>query len=200
MTTCERIDAVRDYAFGELPGEQRAGLEQHLAACGECAAELNGMRMTLASLRSLPEHEVPQRIAFVSDKVFEASPWTRFFAGFWNSTARLGFASALLLTVAAVAVSRRPVEVRPAPAGAAAAVAAAAPAQDLDAAVARAVARVRAEDSAALRTTLAAVEERHKLEHQALLTAVQENLDVMQKRMGAYTSLASLETRETVGQ
>ena len=31
-------------------------------------------------------------------------------------------------------------------------------------------------------------------EHRALLVSMQESMDVMQKRMGAYTSLASLET------
>ena len=40
---------------------------------------------------------------------------------------------------------------------------------------------------------LAAAEIRHKEEHRNLLTSMQESMDVMQKRMGAYTSLASLE-------
>ena len=172
MTTCERFDTVRDYAFGEVPAAERAGVERHLTGCPECSAELDRLRMTVASLRALPDQEIPQRIAFVSDKVFEPSPLARFFAGVWNSTARLGFASA-----------------------------AQASNSDIDAAVAKAVARVRAEDNAAFQTTLASLEERHKKEHQSLLVAVQENLDVMQKRMGAYTSLASLETpRENVGQ
>ena len=199
MTTCEMFETVRDYAFGEVPAPERAGVERHLAGCRDCSAELEGLRMTVASLRALPDQEIPQRIAFVSDKVFEPSPLARFFAGFWNSTARLGFASAALVAVAAIAISHRPLpvaQVTPVPA-------AAAPASnsDIDAAVAKAVARVRAEDNAAFQTTLASLEERHKKEHQSLLVAVQENLDVMQKRMGAYTSLASLETpRENVGQ
>ncbi len=196
---CDWIGAVRDYAFGELPAADRAGVERHVAGCAECAAEFDGFRLTVASLRALPDVEIPQRIAFVSDKVFEASGWSRFWAGFWNSSARLGFASAVLVAVAAIAVSSRPVAVAPLVAQVKAPVANTP--VDLDGAVAKAVAQARAEDNAQFQTILASVEARHKKEHQELLVAVQENLDVMQKRMGAYTSLASLDVpRENGGQ
>jgi hypothetical protein len=161
----------------------------------------------VAALRSLPDAEVPRRIAFVSDKVFQPSPWVRFFDGFWNSTARLGFATAALLAVAAIAVSRRPVDSKQieakqmavAPVGPVHA--ATVDTATVDAAVARAVASVRSQDAAAFQATLAAVEQRHKQEHEQLMVAMQESLDVMQKRMGAYTSLASMEIpRENGGQ
>jgi len=42
-------------------------MEQHLAACGDCALELDQLRLTTAALRTLPDREIPQRIAFVSD-------------------------------------------------------------------------------------------------------------------------------------
>jgi anti-sigma factor RsiW len=90
---CDRTSLVRDYAFDELAPNERKSMEQHLAQCGSCAAELDGVRLTTAALRVLPDQEVPQRIAFVSDKVVEQNWLT----GIWNSAARLGFASACVL-------------------------------------------------------------------------------------------------------
>ena len=102
MSTCDRAEALRDYAFDELPAGERPEMEQHIAVCGDCAAELDQLRVTTAVLRVLPDREIPQRIAFVSDKVFEPSPLARFFGGFWNSAARLGFASACVLGAALI--------------------------------------------------------------------------------------------------
>jgi len=78
-------EALQDYVFDELPHGEREAIEQHVAACSECALELDRLRMTTAALRTLPDREIPQRIAFVSDKVFEPS-W---FHRFWNSGAQL---------------------------------------------------------------------------------------------------------------
>ncbi|HXJ42381.1 MAG TPA: hypothetical protein VNH18_24080 [Bryobacteraceae bacterium] len=196
MNTCERSEALRDYAFDELNGADRAALERHLPTCATCEAELHSLRLTTATLRSIPDREIPQRIAFVSDKVFEPSPVARFFQGFWTSPSRLGFASACLIAGALlVSGLHRPTEIRTVvqtatgttPAGT----------QDvsgqIDAAVAKAVAQVRAEDAKLTQNVLAAAEIKHQEEHKALLVAMQESMDVMQKRMGAYTSLASLE-------
>jgi anti-sigma factor RsiW len=91
--SCGQVDLVRDYAFDELAPAERNLVQQHLAQCSGCAAELDRLRLTTAALRVLPDQEVPQRIAFVSDKVVEQS-WL---AGIWNSAARLGFASACVL-------------------------------------------------------------------------------------------------------
>jgi anti-sigma factor RsiW len=90
---CDRADLVRDYAFDELALNARKSMEQHLAQCSSCATELDGIRVTTAALRVLPDREIPRRIAFVSDKVVEQN-WLR---GIWNSAARLGFASACVL-------------------------------------------------------------------------------------------------------
>src|SRR5580692_6166874 len=107
------VEDLRDYAVGELPAARQPGLEQHVNACEDCAAELDRLRITTAALRMLPDREIPQRIAFVSDKVFEPSPVSRFFGGFWNSAARLGFASACVLGAALiVSAYHRPAEVR----------------------------------------------------------------------------------------
>ena len=85
----------------------RPNLEQHLTACDECAFELERLRVTTSALRILPDVEIPQRIAFVSDKVFEPSPASRFFARWWNP------ASACILAAAVIfAAYHRPAEVR----------------------------------------------------------------------------------------
>src|SRR5580693_2281511 len=135
---CARAEALRDYAFDEqLPQDERRAMEQHLAGCGACATELDQLRLTAAALRTLPDREIPQRIAFVSDRVFEPSAFRRF----WNSGARLGFASACVLASALVVSAwhyRPAAEIHT--------VTQVASASEINAAVAKAVAQVRAED------------------------------------------------------
>jgi anti-sigma factor RsiW len=161
MSTCDRAEALRDYAFDELPAGERPEMEQHIAVCGDCAAELDQLRVTTAVLRVLPDREIPQRIAFVSDKVFQPSALSRFFGGFWNSAARLGFASACVLAVALIVSAYH----RPAPADVS---------KQINDAVAQAVARIRQEDA----QMLAASETKHDQEHRILMEAV----DVLQER------------------
>src|SRR4051794_20769364 len=84
MSTCENLNAVRDYALDELPAPERRAVERHLAACTACAAELHQLRLTTAALRMLPDQNIPQRIAFVSDKVWEPSRTARFFNVIWK--------------------------------------------------------------------------------------------------------------------
>ena len=49
----------------------RQDAESHVAACADCQDELAGLRVTLDAMATLREEELPRRIAFVSDKVFE---------------------------------------------------------------------------------------------------------------------------------
>src|SRR3984885_4857302 len=51
--------------------------EAHANTCAHCREELAGLRLTLDALSTLREEEVPRRIAFVSDKVFEPRWWQR---------------------------------------------------------------------------------------------------------------------------
>jgi hypothetical protein len=110
---------LRDYFFDALAPQERNAVRQHLSTCTGCAAELDAFRLTTAALRSMPDEELPRRIAFVSDKVFEPSSWTRFWQSFWNSGARLGAAAVALLAVAIFVnafrtpTSIKQVEVRP---------------------------------------------------------------------------------------
>ena len=66
------------YALGELDAKQRREAEAHAATCSECREELAGFRLTLDALSALREEEMPRRIAFVSDKVFEPKWWQAF--------------------------------------------------------------------------------------------------------------------------
>jgi anti-sigma factor RsiW len=83
----------KDFVLGETPAAQTTALEQHLASCADCRAEVDSLRLTLVALHRLPAREMPRRISFVSDPVFEPSFWQRF----WNSGPRLAFASSALL-------------------------------------------------------------------------------------------------------
>jgi hypothetical protein len=189
MSTCDRAEALRDYAFDELPAVEARGMEQHLQTCEACAAELERLQITTAALRSVPDREIPQRIAFVSDKVFAPSAAARFFSGFWNSTARLGFASACVLGTALIisAYHRTP------PAEVRTVVQTADVSKQVDEAIAKAVARVRdqvhQEDARVTQAALDAADAKHEREHRALLDAVQ----VLQNRLNTNTLLASAE-------
>jgi hypothetical protein len=83
----------RAYAFGELDGAARREAENHAAACSDCQDELAGLRVTLDALATLREEELPRRIAFVSDKVFEPRWWQKLFL-------RPSFAAAGLIAAA----------------------------------------------------------------------------------------------------
>ena len=118
--SCSPFD-LRDYFLKELAAPDQRQVEAHLRTCRPCYEELEGLRLTEAALFSLREEEIPQRIAFVSDKIFEPSAWRRGWAAFWNSGARLGFAGAAMLSIAIlVSAMTRPAPVIQAPAPAAA--------------------------------------------------------------------------------
>jgi len=99
--SCSPFD-LRDYFFGELPEEGRRHVELHTKSCAACREELNTLRSTQAILLSVPAEEIPQRIGFVSDRVYEPSRLLRWWRAFWGSAPRLGFASAAMLSVAII--------------------------------------------------------------------------------------------------
>jgi len=99
--SCSPFD-LRDYFLRELPDPERRQVEGHIRGCTACSQELDRLRLTQAALFSLRDEEVPQRIAFLSDKIFEPAAWRRAWAAFWGSSARLAFASAAMLSIALV--------------------------------------------------------------------------------------------------
>lgn len=71
---------LKAYALRELNPIAAREAEAHLASCSICHEELATMRLTLDTLSTLREEEIPRRIAFVSDKVFEPRWWQRVFS------------------------------------------------------------------------------------------------------------------------
>jgi anti-sigma factor RsiW len=105
--SCSPFD-LNDYFLDELAGPQQRQVEAHVKTCPACHEELDRLRVMGAALRSATDEEIPQRIAFVSDKIFEPSPWRRRLAAFWNSGARLGFAGAAMLSASLLVFAFRP--------------------------------------------------------------------------------------------
>jgi hypothetical protein len=95
--SCSPFD-LRDYHLKELTDPQQLQVEAHVRDCPACRQQLEQLRLTQAALFSLRDEEIPQRIAFVSDPVFEPSLARRWWTAFWGSGARLGFAGAAMLS------------------------------------------------------------------------------------------------------
>jgi len=68
------------YVLRELGQDAHRQAEAHLATCSTCHEEVATLRLTLDTLSTLREEEMPRRIAFVSDKVFEPRWWQRVFS------------------------------------------------------------------------------------------------------------------------
>ncbi len=66
------------------------------AAARSCREELDRLNLTRSALVSLEDEEIPRRIAFVSDRVFEPRWWQTM----WHSGPVMGFASAAVLAAA----------------------------------------------------------------------------------------------------
>jgi len=90
--SCSIVD-VKAYFLGEMEARDKMQVEGHLGACAECREELERLGLMRTALQTLPEEEVPRRIAFVSDRVFEPRWWQTI----WRSGPAMGFASAGLL-------------------------------------------------------------------------------------------------------
>ena len=68
------------YVLRELNPDAARQAEIHLTNCSDCQEEVGTLRLTLDTLSTLREEEIPRRIAFVSDKVFEPRWWQRVFS------------------------------------------------------------------------------------------------------------------------
>jgi hypothetical protein len=86
-------EILKDYVFGELNAAERRAVETAVTADESLRDELARLQLTQSALLSLRDEELPRRIAFVSDKLFEPKWWQVWL----NSGPRLGFASAALL-------------------------------------------------------------------------------------------------------
>jgi len=86
----------KSYALGELDARARQEAESHVAACADCQDELAELRVTLDAMATLREEELPRRIAFVSDKVFEP----RWYEKLTQAFLRPSFAAAAVIAAA----------------------------------------------------------------------------------------------------
>jgi hypothetical protein len=179
--SCSPFD-LKDFFLKELPTPQALQVEEHIHHCSGCREELERLRLTEAALFSLRDEEIPQRIAFVSDKIFEPSPVRRWFSAFWGSAGRLGFASAAMLSAALVFSSvNKPAPATGHPNPVVIKEVATGPSQDeiqakIDAAVAKAMAQ-----SKETTEVLAALRRENELAH-AQLVRVSGDLEMLQRR------------------
>jgi anti-sigma factor RsiW len=90
---------LKAYAVDELPKSERGVVEDHVRGCQSCREELDRLNFTRSALASLEDEEIPRRISFVSDRVFEPRWWQTM----WRSGPTMGFASAALLAAAILA-------------------------------------------------------------------------------------------------
>ncbi len=186
--SCSPFD-LRDYYFKDLAENERRLTEVHVKTCAHCREELERLRGTETALLALPDEEIPQRIGFVSDPVFQPSAFRRGWSALWGSAARLGFASAAMLSAALVVFSlTRPVPQAVAPSPAVSrTVAEADVSKRVHEAVAQAVTRAVAEsESRQSRQTqelLAASDRRHALETQEMKVRFEEYIDVVNKHL-----------------
>ncbi len=113
--SCSPFD-LRDYLFGELAEAEHRQMDVHVQSCGGCQEELERLRITQATLLELRDEEVPQRIGFVSDPVFEPSGVRRIWRAFWGAGPKLSFAGAAILSAALLVFTFfRPAVPAPAP-------------------------------------------------------------------------------------
>lgn len=181
--TCAAVD-LKAYLLVEIPTGERAVLEDHVRACQSCREELDRLRLTQAALRALPYEEVPQRIAFVSDKVFAPRWWQRV----WGSGPAMGFASASVLAAAILVHGFA----RPAVTPVTSAVDTANMEQRIeqevnarvDAAVAKAVSETDARQEQKFAKTLDAAEHRYELQRRVDLAALQQTVRFYDQQMG----------------
>src|SRR5579863_6547874 len=96
--SCESYD-WKAYALGELDRSARRDAEAHADACPACREELAALRLTLDAMSTLREEEIPRRIAFVSDQIFEPRWYSRAFRAVWspNFAAACVIAGAILV-------------------------------------------------------------------------------------------------------
>jgi hypothetical protein len=182
--SCSPFD-LRDYVLAELGETERRSVEEHTLECAACRDELERLRLTQTALLCVPDEEIPQRVGFVSDKVFHPSPWRRHWAAFWASSARLAFAASAMLMIAAFIWSRpAPVVVSSPPASIDLASLEREVEARVQAAVARAVAESEARQEKKDAENLRAIEKRYEMDRKSLMLAMDDNLSLLQMRMG----------------
>ena len=175
------MSELHDYFFGEIDAAAQAALEQRLADSPALREDLRRLEMTTTALRSLPGEEPPQRIAFVSDKVFQPS-WGARVRG-WMASAGPVLASAALSGLVVFTVMDRRAPIAPAIKTIEVVKAPSQNAGEVRALIASAVSAAEARSVEKTRALLAEADRRHDLERKQLLLDVQDTVTYMQKKM-----------------
>jgi len=162
----------KGYFLGELPDEERRPAEEHLGSCPDCREELERLRLTRAALETLEDEPIPQRIAFVSDRVFEPRWWQR--SPQWAMLA----AGVLALAILVHAFAYRPVQAGPG-------VDLAAVQTRIESEVARRVAASEQRQQAVLREAVAAVEKKSEFDRRVDQVKMEKTLEYLQKGHGS---------------
>ena len=181
--SCSSVD-LKAYFLGELAAREKSAVNEHVRACEGCREELDRLGLTQSALMSLQDEEIPQRIAFVSDKVFEPRWWQTI----WRSGPVMGFASAALVAAAIVVhafagtAASRPVTVAVDTKQIEQVVERQVSAR-LDAAVTKAVADNQERQSREFAKVLATVENRYEAKRRQDLAVVQQAATYYEKQM-----------------
>jgi anti-sigma factor RsiW len=164
---------LKAYVVGEATRQERGVVEDHVRGCQSCREELDRLNLTRSALATLEDEEIPRRIAFVSDRVFEPRWWQTI----WRSGPVMGFASAALLAAAILAhgfarppvVDAAQIEKRIE--------------SQVDARVQAAVNEAQAKQSADFAKVLNATEHRFETQRQEDLATVQQAAEYYQKQL-----------------
>jgi hypothetical protein len=175
---------LKAYALDEVTRQERGIVEDHVRGCQSCREELDRLNLTRSALALLEDEEIPRRIAFVSDRVFEPRWWQTM----WRSGPVMGFASAVVL---AAAILAHGFQARPAAVDAA---------QiekqvesQMNARVQAAVSQAQAKQSADFAKVLDATERRFETQRQADLASFQQVDEYYHQKM-ARLEIASNES------
>jgi hypothetical protein len=175
---------LKAYALDEVTRQERGIVEDHVRGCQSCREELDRLNLTRSALALLEDEEIPRRIAFVSDRVFEPRWWQTM----WRSGPVMGFASAVVL---AAAILVHGFQARPAAVDAA---------QiekqvesQMNARVQAAVSQAQAKQSADFAKVLDATERRFETQRQADLASFQQVDEYYHQKM-ARLEIASNES------
>jgi anti-sigma factor RsiW len=176
------IDELKAYVVGEASRVERSVVEDHVRSCQSCREELDRLNLTHSMLASLEDEEIPRRIAFVSDQVFEPRWWQTM----WRSGPVMGFASAAMLSAAILVVGfARPVPVASGPAVDTAKIEQQVEARvtaRVNAAVTKAVSEAQTKQSADFAKVLDAT----KLQREQDLATFQQGAEYYQKQMARF--------------
>jgi anti-sigma factor RsiW len=168
---------LKAYVIDELARNERSLVEDHVRGCQNCREELDRLNLMRSALVSLEDEEIPRRIAFVSDRVFEPRWWQTI----WHSGPVMGFASAVLL---AGAILVHGLEARPTAVDAA---------QiekqvesQLNARVQAAVSQAQVKQSSDFAKVLDATEARYEAQRKSDLATVQQAAEYYEKQMARF--------------